>query len=70
LGGDFNIDRIKTKGFRDVTDSQVVFNTEITRGPTVSDHSAVLVRMAGIKTRRVPMSGAYSFILQQLKENN
>lgn len=48
--GDSNpgrIDYIFAKDFRKVTNSQVIFNSEITGHPAVSDHSAVSVSLVG-----------------------
>jgi maltose 6'-phosphate phosphatase len=71
--GDSNpgrVDYIFAKGFRKVTNSQIIFNSAITDDPAVSDHSAVSVSLVGNKLKPIPLSGVYTLILNDVEDNN
>jgi maltose 6'-phosphate phosphatase len=64
------IDYIFAKGFRKVTNSQIIFNSAITDDPAISDHSAVSVRLVGNKFKPIPLSGVYLLLLNDVEDNN
>jgi maltose 6'-phosphate phosphatase len=63
------IDYIFAKNFREVTNSQIIFNSRITDDPAVSDHSAVSVSLVGDKLKPIPLPSVYTLILNDAEDN-